>query len=189
MIKVTKKKSISYYFGNLLIVASLLLLLVIYFPLINLYLNPPKIVNNLPAEGLFLTIPKISAQAPITLNVNPWDANIYRPVLEKGIAQAAGTSKPGENGTIFLFAHSSDSPLSITQYNTVFLRLDQLRTGDEMTITDNGKDYRYRVRESKVVSPSETQYLQKNDQNQLILQTCTPIGTALRRLLVFADPI
>ncbi len=109
--------------------------------------------------------------------------------LKKGVAQAKGTSLPGEKGTSFLFAHSSGNPLEMNQYNTVFFRLSELVKGDDVIIFRDGVRTRYIVREKKVILPSETEYLRKNDKNQLILQTCTPVGTNLKRLLVFADPV
>jgi LPXTG-site transpeptidase (sortase) family protein len=41
----------------------------------------------------------------------------------------------------------------------------------------------------KTVWPNEVKYLKEDQGDILILQTCTPIGTALQRLLVFAKPI
>ena len=35
----------------------------------------------------------------------------------------------------------------------------------------------------------DVSYLIETKKTQLILQTCTPIGTSLKRLLVFADPV
>ena len=96
---------------------------------------------------------------------------------------------PGETGTIFLFAHSSDAPWRLTRYNTVFLRLGGLEPGDEIHITTEKGEFIYRVREKKVVWPNETEYLTNIERDQLILQTCSPVGTDLKRLLVFADPV
>ena len=56
-------------------------------------------------------------------------------------------------------------------------------------ITVNGERYKYKVTERKEVSPTAVSYLVNHTENQLILQTCTPIGTSLNRLLVFATPV
>lgn len=175
--------------GHFLMLFSTLALVTIYYPLINLYLNPPKLNANLPLEGYFLTIPKIQAQGPIIEKVDPFNETEYKKALEKGIAQSINSKMPGENGTVYLFAHSSDSFWRITSYNTIFLKLDDLQKSDEILITKNGQIFKYKVREKKIVSPTEIQYLLDNQKNQLILQTCTPIGTSLKRLLVFADPL
>ena len=86
-------------------------------------------------------------------------------------------------------------PWEMTRYNTIFLRLGELSVGDEIVITRNGKELKYTVSDKKEVDPSEVNYLLQTDKTEprlnrgkLILQTCTPIGTALKRLLIFADP-
>lgn len=181
-----KKKPLRTYLGNFLILFGFLILFYIYYPLINLYLNPPKVEANLPKVGYFLTIPKISAQAPIVENVNPFLASEYRPALEKGVAKAKLETEESTNSGIFLFAHSSDNPLRITRYNTIFLKLNELTFGDEIVLTKDGKDIKYRVFDKKEVWPTEIKYLKNIQDNELILQTCTPIGTAFKRLLIFA---
>ena len=184
-----RNKPTRFYIGHLLMLFSTLILVGIYFPLIILYLNPPKIQANYPTStGYYLTIPKIGAQSEIISNVDPWNQSEYRKALQKGIAHAKNTGNPGEEKTVYLFAHSSDSPWRITRQNTIFLKLDQLKPGDDITIGKDGQIYKYKVRETKIDLPSEINYLLETSQNQLILQTCTPIGTALKRLLVFADP-
>lgn len=186
--KKSKAFNLRFHLGNILIALSLTILLVIYFPFINLYLNPPKIDSRLIGKGYYIQIPKIGAQAPIILNVDPWNRNIYRPQLKKGVAQAKGTYLPGEKGTSFLFAHSSDFAWELSKYNIVFFRLGELERGDEIFILKNGKKLKYKVIGKKEVWPSEVEFLKDLSKTQLILQTCTPIGTDLKRLLVFAVP-
>lgn len=182
------KKKLSSWVGNFLILAGILILLVIYYPFLNIYLNPPKINADI-KDGFYLTIPKISAQAPVFTDTDPFNQEEYRKALEKGVAHAKGTKLPGEGGTVFLFAHSSDNPFRLTRYNTIFLRLGELNKGDEIIINKDKKKYIYKVTDKKTVMPWEIKYLKDIKKDQLVLQTCTPIGTAFKRLLVFAQPI
>ncbi len=175
--------------GNLFTAVALAALFYIYFPLLQPYFFPPKIQTQLPSLGYYLTIPKISAQSPIIENVNPWDESDYKIALKKGVASAKGYSIPPGRGLIYLFAHSSGSPWQITRYNTTFLRLPELILGDQIILTKDGHDFNYRVREKKEVWPSQTDFLNDTARPQLILQTCVPIGTSLKRLLIFADPV
>lgn len=179
---------LSYHLGNFLITLSLLGFAYILYPIARIYLFPPTIQPIQAQKGIFLTIPKIHAQAPIIENVNPWNETEYSQALKKGIAHAKGTALPGKKGAIFLFAHSSGAPWDIAWYNTIFLRLGQLQKGDSIEINKNGKKYLFKVREKKEVWPNEISYLETK-KDQLILQTCTPIGTSLKRLLIFADPV
>lgn len=164
--------------GNSLIFLALLLLLFTYFPIIQLYLFPHKMMTNI-NSGSYIQIPKIGAFAPIIENVDPFNEKEYKEALKKGVAQAKGTN--------FYFAHSSLPPWEMTRINTAFLRLEELKIGDEIIIKTNGHQFRYFVRENKVVWPNQVEYLTGNH-GEVILQTCTPLGTAFKRLLILADP-
>lgn len=184
------KRPFTYHIGNLLIVVSVLSLVLLFgFTYAPLFLPTPKAEKITSKKGFFVTIPKINAQAPVIPNVDPWNKAIYNKELKKGVAHAKGTALPDGNGTIFLFAHSSLPPWEMTRVNTAFLKLGQLENGDQIQLLKDGKEYIYKVRDKKEVWPTEVQYLTQLEKDQLILQTCVPIGTALRRLLVFADPI
>jgi LPXTG-site transpeptidase (sortase) family protein len=183
-----KGKSWSYYVGNSLVIGAFISFVILFWPLFQIYLFPPVIRENLPGTGTFITIPEIHAQAPVILGVDPNNQAVYDAALKQGVAQAKGTALPGQKGTIYIFAHSSGPLWDLTHFNTIFLRLGELKKGDLIYIKRNGKTYDYRVRTSKTVSPSHVSYLTDDTSTQLILQTCTPIGTSLFRLLIFADP-
>lgn len=168
---------------------SLLLLVFIYYPIVSLYLFPSKIDSEVLTKSFYIEIPKINVASEIIPKVDPFIETEYRKALETGIAHAKNTSLPGEKGTSFLFAHSSDSPWRITRYNVAFFRLPELKKGDNIKIVRDRKVYEYRVFDAKTVWPNEVNYLLDNKKDQLILQTCTPIGTSLKRLLVFAFPV
>lgn len=186
--KKQSQKDILYYLGNLLIVTSLLLSFIIFYPLIATYLFPPPIKSQEMLPGDYVTIPKIKAQAPILFNIDPKNHNVYSEALKHGIAHAKGTYLPGEKGRSFLFAHSSGNPLEQVNYNTVFVKLNELQIGDEILVKRNNKVYKYKVTQKKIVWPTETQYLEKNNTPGVVIQTCWPIGTSLKRLLVFGSP-
>lgn len=173
--------------GNLFIALSLFGFIILLYPIVAMYLFPPVVKNEIVQKGVSITIPKIHAQAPIIENVDPWNEAEYQKALTKGVAHAKNTSLPGTNGTVFLFAHSS-GPLWVNRYNTIFYRLGELAKNDPIYLTKDGVKITYRVVNKIEVWPSDVKYLEKNEKNQLILQTCTPIGTSLKRLLVFAEP-
>lgn len=186
-------KSKNQKIGNLIIGLSGLFFLILLFPLLKAYLFPSqynvaKNSDGIPT-GTVIAIPNLNIEAPIIEGVDPFNATEYRLALKKGVAHAKGTSFPGEGKKIFLFAHSSDYPWRAGNYNTVFFRLNELQPGDEIIIYKDLLPFKYRVTESKTVWPSDVQYLTKNpDENVLIIQTCWPVGTAFKRLLVFATP-
>lgn len=176
-----------YYIGNALMALSFFILVFIYYPLVQAYFFPQN--PAVPPGAPNVSIPKIGARAPLVLNVDPWSKESYEPALEKGVAHAFGTGLPGEGKTVYLFAHSSSLPWEITRINTIFLRLNELENGDTIIINKDGKDYIYSVFDKKIVSARDTQYLTQQNGEELIIQTCWPIGTDWERLLVFAKAI
>ncbi len=172
--------------GTILIIFSFIGFAITFYPVVSIYLLPPPIQSVTQNNSFAILIPKIHAAGKVIENVNPWNQSDYTRALKNGIAHAKGTALPGQKGSIFLFAHSSGLPWEITRYNTIFLRLGELRNGDEIKVYYKGKEYKYFVSSKKEVWPNEVNYLINQEKDQLILQTCTPIGTSLKRLLVFA---
>jgi sortase A len=66
--------------------------------------------------------------------------------------------------------------------------LYKLENGDEVNLFHEGKRYVYEVTGSKIVDPSEVEYITRKTETEFVtLQTCWPPGTTLKRLLVFAE--
>jgi len=134
-----------------------------------------------------VVIPKIGANARVVPNVDTSNEREYSDALKHGVAQAQGTAFPGEGGHIFLFAHSTDYWWNVSTYNAVFYLLGKLIKGDDINIFYKGERFVYRVVETKIVDPSEVEYItRKTNQEFVTLQTCWPLGTTFKRLLVFA---
>ncbi len=172
--------------ANILIISGVCMLLFIYLPFIRL-LIPSTPIEVKPSSEFTVMIPSINARSKIVENVNPWEKSVYQKALQKGVAHARGTSFPGEAGTIFLFAHSSDVPWRITRTNTPFMKLPLIKNGDEIFLSKDGTLYRYKVIDKQTISPYDVSFLENTAQDRLILQTCTPPGTDWKRLLVFAE--
>ncbi len=135
-------------------------------------------------------IPKINAKAKVVPNVNAASPNDYLAALQEGVAHAAGTNFPGQGKTIYLFSHSTDSPVNIARYNAVFYLLRKLEKGDRIIIYFLGQEHVYVVTDKFITEANDTGWL-KDDGNgeRLILQTCDPPGTSWKRLIVVARPI
>lgn len=133
-----------------------------------------------------MTIPKLYMDEPVIFNVDPQNKPQYMASLKTGIAQAAGTNLPGYPGLGYYFAHSSSAE-TVSQYNAVFYLLGKLQTGDEVDIWKDGTKNRYIVYNSYITTPEDLNFLKENySQETIVLQTCWPPGTTLKRLLVFA---
>ena len=112
----------------------------------------------------------------------------YNAALKLGVAEAKGLSHPGQKGTTYLFAHSTDSPVNFARYNAVFYLLDKLKVGDEAEVVYMGEAYKYRVVSVQILASSDTRYLvPQKEKELLVLQTCYPPGTSWKRLVVVLD--
>lgn len=184
--------------GFLLLGLGLILGLWIYLPLaaqeIKYDLKPVPVVSKEkevtpPDPDFSIYIPKIDALAPVVPDVDPYDSNIYQRSLTNGVAQAKGSAYPGTPGRVFMFAHSAGNPLAASRYNAVFYLISKLVKGDKIFVWYKNVRYSYQVTDKKTVDASAVSYLSKNsDKPSLVLMTCWPAGTTLKRLLVFAEP-
>jgi LPXTG-site transpeptidase (sortase) family protein len=137
-----------------------------------------------------LVVPKIDAISNIVANVNAGDEEEYSSALKNGIAHARGTYFPGQGKNIFLFSHSTDSPLNVSEYNAVFFLLRKLESGDKIAVYFADKKYIYEVDYKVITGAGDTHWLYDDlDSERLVLQTCDPPGTSLNRLLIIAKPI
>jgi LPXTG-site transpeptidase (sortase) family protein len=144
-----------------------------------------------PADTNFgIVIPKIGVNAKIVASVNPTNMAEYSEVLKTGIAHASTSFLPGENGTVYLFSHSTNFDWFVQDLNAVFYLLKNVEIGDRVVLFYEGTQYEYKITDKRVVSASAVSYLvpQKGAQ-KLILQTCWPPGSTAERLLIFADDV
>lgn len=135
-----------------------------------------------------IVIPKIGVNARILASINPTKPEEYTEALKQGIAHASTSFFPDENGTVYLFSHSTNSDWFVRDLNAIFYLLKNLEPEDKIIVFYKEKPYEYKITDKKIVSPSAVSYLvpQKGMQ-KLILQTCWPPGSTTERLLIFAD--
>lgn len=200
-------KKYLFYGGNFVILMAIGYFCYLYWPLINsiaiynknknveitpiVEVKQEKEVVEIPIEEFSISIPKIIAFAKIQKDVSPFNKKEYLPVLEQNlIAQAEGTGLPGETGkTVYLFAHSTNQGVQVVRNNSVFYLLGKLVNDDLISIKYNGNTYDYRVYGQRVVNASDIDYIDYREEGKelLILQTCWPLGTDWKRLLIFAE--
>lgn len=137
-----------------------------------------------------IAIPKIGAAAKIIPNVNPADEKEYKEALKQGVAHSAGTGFPGGNENIYLFAHSTNNLANVERFNAIFYQLKELEAEDKIIVFFAGQKFTYLVTERLITEADDIKWINENDGTErLILQTCWPPGTSLKRLIVIAKPI
>ena len=139
-----------------------------------------------------LIIPKLNVDVPVHFGISNDDATMMD-AMNKGVAQFSITganAMPGEIGNLVITGHSAGDLYSSNQYKFIFSGLERLSANDTIYINYNSTRYTYSVTESETVSPTDVAALTKtNGKPQLILVTCTPLGTSRYRLLVHADQV
>lgn len=134
-----------------------------------------------------IVIEKINANSKVVPQVDPANEQEYVKALMEGVAQAKGSTEPGQPGNIYMFSHSVDAPWNVTRYNAVFYLLRELETGDRIILFYKGKRYDYIVFDKTTTAPSDVSFLaNRYNKPVLTLQTCDPPGTLLNRLIIRA---
>lgn len=137
-----------------------------------------------------VVIPKIDASSNVIANVDAGNEEEYLAALKEGVAHAKGTYFPGQERNIYLFAHSTDSPINISHYNAVFYLLRKLEAGDKVIVYFADDKYVFEVEDKAIVEAEDTSWLTRDyGGERLILQTCDPPGTTWKRLVVIAKPV
>lgn len=151
----------------------------------------PNASNSVSPEPK-LIIPKINVDVPVIYGVGNDNASQLK-AMAKGVAHFSipgANAVPGKNGNTVLSGHSSNDLFETGDYKFIFAQLDKLQKGDVIYANYNGVRYTYNVTRSEVVLPSQVNHVQTGtDKPMLTLITCVPIGTAEKRLLVFAEQV
>lgn len=139
-----------------------------------------------------LIIPKINVDVPVLYDVGT-DYDSQMAAMEKGVAHfpiPGANSHPGEIGNTAIAGHSSNDLFDTGDYKFIFAQLEKLVPGDSIYANYNGKRYTYVVTKTETVKPTDIGHLvYPATKPVLTLITCTPLGTALNRLLVTAEQV
>jgi sortase A len=133
------------------------------------------------SEGLMarLKIPSIGVDLPIFHGTS-------EAVLEHGVGHLEGTALPvgGESTHSVLTGHRG---LATSE---LFTNLDRVSVGDTFTVEVFGDVLTYRVIETEVVEPDDTESLLiRPGRDLLTLVTCTPLGINSHRILVTGEQV
>ena len=139
-----------------------------------------------------LIIPKINVNVPVDYTAAPDQASQLK-AMENGVAYfgiPGANSKPGQIGNTVISGHSSNDFIDSGQYKFVFALLERLKPGDIFYLNYEGTRYTYTVTRTQVVKPTDVSSLvYPTTKPEVTLITCTPLGTALNRLLVTAEQV
>jgi sortase A len=157
----------------------------------NIVLDPTTSIKVGPEPKVI--IPKINVDAPVVYDVPSLAENVIQDKLKSGVVHypiPGANSVPGQIGNTVILGHSSNDVFDDGAYKFVFVQLDKLEKGDTFYLNYQGTRYTYSVTEKRVIDPTEVSQLVMDTNKPLAtLVTCTPPGTALKRLVVIAEQI
>ena len=122
-----------------------------------------------------LDIPRLELSTPV---LSGDDAA----TLDIAAGHLPDTPQPWESGNSAIAAHRDG----------LFRPLRNIRVGDEVRVRTLEGEFTYRVRETKIVLPTDLSVLAPSDKPMLTLITCYPfnfIGNAPKRFIVHADRV
>src|SRR3970282_2918732 len=120
----------------------------------------PALPTPAPEQPRRMITPPINVDAPVVQGVGSHQ-------LKKGIGQVPGTALPGQVGNSVYAAHNDI-------YGELFRHLDQLKPGDEVRLYTASQEFRYIVREWKIVEPTEVSVMDPTPTATLPLISCYP---------------
>lgn len=157
----------------------------------NIILDPTTDTKVSPAPKII--IPKINVDAPVVYDVPSLAEHVVQEKLKGGVVHypiPGASSVPGQKGNTVILGHSSNDVFDDGAYKFVFVQLDKMEKGDTFYINYNGTRYTYSVTEKKIILPTEVSSLViATDKPIATLVTCTPVGTAEKRLVLMAEQI
>ena len=138
---------------------------------------PAKVPTATPADAHAnrIVIQAIGVDAPVVHGVGA-DA------LKQGVGHYEGAVNPGEAGNLVLAGHDD-------VYGEVFRDLPRLKTGDQVTVFSALGEFRYVVRGSRIVPPTDVSVLEPTAWATFTLISCYPYRVDDQRIVVFGDLI
>ena len=139
----------------------------------------------------YISIPNIGLKnIPVKSNVDGFNTQAYEHVLVDSLAQMKGTAYPGQYGNVYIYGHSAPqwfADLYPNSFLGIFTNILKLQNGNYIYIKFKKITYKYKIFESKVVSPSDISVLQSpKGKKFLTLMTCIPPGIGTQRYIVKA---
>jgi LPXTG-site transpeptidase (sortase) family protein len=151
--------------STVLVIAGMIIISLYFLVEVNFYSGAGDNEEN-SSDTPYLLIPSIGIEQ--TINNKSVDYGVYH---EPQSAQPS-------SGTVVLFGHR-------TLHGSPFLKLDQLKPGDNVTLAWYGVgNVEYRVTNSSIVSADYRLSVEQG--NVLFLITCYPLGSTKQRLVIKA---
>ncbi len=132
-----------------------------------------------------LVISSIGIEGQV-LNPEKSDIKVLDEALLKGAVRYPGSGTLESSQNILIFGHSSDLKVVHNQNFKIFNGLKFLKSGDEIKLYSENKEYIYKV-DSVRLAMAEEEKVTFSDERKLILSTCNTFGAKEERYVVEAS--
>lgn len=125
---------------------------------------------------------KVSVENPPSTNLAVLDDALLR-----GAVRYPTSAQLGEEGTVFIFGHSSYLPVVYNQAYKAFNKIQDLKTGEIVSVYSTTHEYRYAVVGVRLADATEDVIELPQTGRQLVLVTCDSFTSKSSRFVVTAD--
>ncbi len=145
--------------------------------------NTQNFVAELPVRVVAAKVGlDVSVANPDSTDVEALDEDLL-----KGAVRYPTSAQLGVDGTVLLFGHSSYLPIVHNQNFKAFNGIQNLKTGDVVSVYSGTLEYRYRVTSVRLANATEDVVELPATGKFLTLVTCDSFGTKSQRYIVTAD--
>ncbi|MDY5098578.1 class D sortase [Clostridium sp.] len=127
--------------------------------------------EDIDAIGI-MVIPKINVKVLVAEGTEDEKLKYY-------VGHFENTALPGEKGNFAVAGHRNSI------YNEMFRDVNQLEAGDDIIVRTAKGEFTYKVKEQKVIEPTDVDILDPTDDSTVTLVTCTIGGK--QRLVVIGE--
>ena len=155
---------------------------------VNLIAGPTPAVMKV-TTGLKPTrivVPKVGVDTPV-LNPVKSDLRTLDEALLKGAVRYPGTAHMNEEGSVVIFGHQSYLPVVRNQAFKAFNDLQNLESGDVISVYAGDTEFRYAVRSVELKTTDAGSIALETKGQTLTLVTCNSLGAKEERYIIKAD--
>lgn len=157
---------------------------------VNLIAGPTPSIMKV-ATGLKPTrivVAKVGVDTPV-LNPTKSDLQTLDDALLKGAVRYPGTAHMNEEGSVVIFGHQSYLPVVRNQAFKAFNDLQNLESGDVISVYAGDTEFRYAVRSVELKTTDAGSIALETKGQTLTLVTCNSLGAKEERYIIKADLI
>ena len=150
------------------------------------YGQPVEVIPDSSAKPTRVIIEKVGINSVIE-HPQSQEVSALDTALQKGAVYYPGSGSFSK-GNILLFGHSTNHPVVINQAYKTFNRLNELVSGDKITIMgDDQKSYIYEVKTVNTLDDDKALVEFNTGKRTLTLSTCNTFGKKQERHVVIAE--